>query len=106
MWSSDDNDCSYIMLEIKKNGDGLYGYPGGFKGCNMNFEGKVRFNKKHLYVGTIRLNFIDDPEYNNNNDSIFLRQNRKKYKIIASMTVIESKIIGNNKHTFYKIQDY
>lgn len=106
MWSSDHNDCSYIILEIKKNGDGYYGYPGGRKGCNMNVKGKVRYNMTHLYVGMTKLKFINKPEFNTTNDSVLLRQENKKHKIIASMTLIETNVRGGNKYTFYKIKDY
>jgi hypothetical protein len=106
MWSSDHNDCGWIIFEIKNNGDGHYGFPRGRKGCNMNVKGKVRYNKKYLYVGMVKLKFINKPEFNTNNDSVFLRIQNKKLKVIASMTLIETDIRGGNKYTFYKIKDY
>lgn len=110
MWVSKEGSfCDYMFIEIERNNVGSYGTNSGHKGCSSKkWQGRVTFNKNHLYIGYTKLKFIKKPSLSESNDSIVSHSPSPNgtFKIIAKMTVQLSRFHDNPTYTFNKIIDY
>lgn len=104
LWVADNSDCSWITLDINKNGKGNYG-PADVCGKGIHARGRVSFTKAAIYVGLAKLKFKSEPEDAAANDSIFTNYTHRKTKIFARMTIEESNFRGGKTYTMYKITE-
>lgn len=108
VWISNLSQCN-MSIEITKGRYGTYKSNSPYKGCGAApVRGKVRFTNSHLYIGLVKYKFISKPENLNTNDSIggIYNYNVVSGKIIAKMTLQNSKLHTSEIITYYKIIEY
>ncbi len=110
IWAANNHDCNFVLLEIKKNGEGDYG-PLKTCGKGIHARGLVRYTDRAIFVGTARLELLKKPELSYANDSVRLNYHPPKNHSVmqhysAKMTIQESAFRGNKSYTLYKIENY
>ncbi|MDP1800074.1 MAG: hypothetical protein Q8L81_01890 [Bacteroidota bacterium] len=98
-----------MSIEITKEQRGTYKSHSPDKGCGALFKGKVRFTKSHLYVGKTSFKFIVKPEMINGDSISTARYSGdfySKHKILATMTLQNSKLHTEEIIKYYKIIEY
>jgi hypothetical protein len=101
--------CEQVFIDITADRDASYGGDLGTKGCETKFNGKVRFNKTHLFIGITKFKFIEKPIKIENGDSITFASIKKGIvhsKITGQMTLLNSVFHGKTTYKFIKVLEY
>ncbi|MBL7912943.1 MAG: hypothetical protein JNJ41_17910 [Bacteroidia bacterium] len=99
-----------MSIEITKGGYGIYKSNSPDKGCgSAPVKGKVKFTNSHLYIGLVKFNFVAKPEVVTSGDSIYsgnyYRELFRKSKLLATMTLQNSKLYTGEVIKYYKITE-
>jgi len=106
-WASYNSDCSWMELEIKRDGKGHYGPARACgKGRSAEAIGKVRYSDQFLYVGSSRFKIIEKTELVNDTNIINLYTPYMSGHYSAKMTIEETDLRGGKTYTFYKTKKY